>query len=282
MFLQCLTLNRGWKWEAILDFSRETPSSYELLSRPADPEPVEIINAESMSPILMICEHAGRAIPQKLDTLGLTDDQLALHIAYDIGTEKVARKLAARFGCTLIMQRYSRLVLDCNRPPDTEESIPLVSDHISIPGNQDLTRRDHDARTREIFEPFAAACKKHVAKPHLRYTYSIHSFTPSMNGLPRPWDVGFLYRRPQSLGRDLLELAGRLWPTMTLGDNEPYQVADETDWFIPACAEPRQIPHSLIEIRNDHLITDAGCEQWSDRFYELFSHFMETNDATVS
>lgn len=265
-----------------MDLSRETPSSYELLSRQADPEPVEIINAESTSPILLVCEHAGRAIPQKLDTLGLADDQLSMHIAYDIGTEKVARKLAARFGCTLIVQRYSRLVLDCNRPPDTVESVPVVSDHISIPGNQNLTRRDLDARTREIFDPFAVACRTHMAKQHLRYSYSIHSFTPSMNGLDRPWDLGFLYRHPKSLGDDLYRLASRLWPSMTLGNNEPYQIADETDWFIPVCAEPRQIPHSLLEIRNDHLLTDEGCEQWSGQVYDLFSQFMEINDATVS
>lgn len=265
-----------------MSLSRELASSDELLSPETDSGPVEIVNPDSTSPILLVCEHAGRAIPEKLGSLGLTDEQLAMHIAYDIGSEDVARKLAERFGCTLVLQRYSRLVIDCNRPPDTAQSVPPVSDGVEIPGNRDQTRFQHDARTREIFEPFAAACEAQIARQHLRYTFSIHSFTPSMNGKPRPWDIGFLYRHPKSRGGDLARLATRLWPTLVIGDNEPYRIEDETDWYIPVCAEKRQIPHSLIEVRNDHLLTDGGCQQWADRLYDLFSQFMEFNDATVS
>lgn len=266
----------------ILSSSWELASSEELLSRQTDPDPVEIVNADSTSPILLICEHAGREIPQKLGSLGLTDEQLAMHIAYDIGTENVARNLAVRFGCTLVLQRYSRLVIDCNRPPDTAQSIPAISDQVEIPGNRDQTRSQNNARTREIFEPFAAACKAHIAKQNLRYTFSIHSFTPVMNGMARPWDIGFLYRHPKSRGNDLVQLATRLWPSLVIGDNEPYRIEDATDWYIPVCAEKRQIPHSLIEVRNDHLLTDDGCQQWSGRIYDLFSQFMETDDATLS
>jgi len=282
MFLQCLIVNPRWKWEVILSLSRELASSDELLSPETDSGPVEIVNEGSTSPILLVCEHAGRAIPEKLGSLGLTDEQLAMHIAYDIGSEKVARKLAERFGCTLVLQRYSRLVIDCNRPPDTAQSVPPVSDGVEIPGNRDRTRFQHDARTREIFEPFAAACEAQIARQDLRYTFSIHSFTPSMNGQPRPWDIGFLYRHPKSRGSDLARLAARLWPSLVIGDNEPYRIEDETDWYIPVCAEKRQIPHSLIEVRNDHLLTHEGCQQWAGRLHDLFSQFMEFNDATVS
>ncbi len=275
-------LEPGVKWEAIVDLSQLVPSSHELLRRPADLDPVEIVNADSTSPILLICEHAGRAIPQKLGSLGLTDEQLAMHIACDIGTEKVARKLAARFGCTLIVQHYSRLVIDCNRPPHTAQSVPAISDRVEIPGNQNQTRSQNDARTREIFEPFAAACEAQIAKQNLHYTFSIHSFTPFMDGMSRPWDIGFLYRHPISRGSDLVQLATRLWPSLVIGDNEPYRIEDATDWYIPVCAEPRQIPHSLIEIRNDHLLTDDGCQQWSGRIYDLFSQFMEIDDATLT
>lgn len=258
------------------------PLSCELLSRPADPEPVEIVNAGSMSPVLLVCEHAGRKIPEKLGSLGLTDEQLAMHIAFDIGSENLARRLAARFGCTLILQRYSRLVFDCNRPPNTAQSVPAVSDHVRVPGNSDQASSDVSARTREIFDPFAAACKAEIARQGVRYTYSIHSFTPFMNGVSRPWDVGFLHRHPKSCGSDLVQLATRLWPSMVIGDNEPYAIEDETDWYIPVCAETRQIPHSLIEVRNDHLLTDDGCQQWSGRIHDLLSQFMEINNATVS
>ncbi|SDU13874.1 N-formylglutamate amidohydrolase [Stappia sp. ES.058] len=262
--------------------SWELASSEELLSRRADPEPVEIVNADSTSPILLICEHAGRKIPQKLGSLGLTDEQLAQHIAYDIGTENLARNLAARFGCTLILQRYSRLVIDCNRPPGTAQSIPAISDQVEIPGNQHQTHLQNNARIREIFEPFATASEAQIARQNLRFTCSIHSFTPFMNGMARPWDIGFLYRQPMSRGNDLVQLATRLWPSLVIGDNEPYRIEDATDWYIPVCAEKRQIAHSLIEVRNDHLLTDDDCQQWSARIYDLLSQFMEADNATLS
>ncbi|MDP2121672.1 MAG: N-formylglutamate amidohydrolase [Hoeflea sp.] len=266
--------------ETELNSSLATPTPEALLNRRVDPEPVEIVNATSTSPLLLVCEHAGREIPENLGTLGLTDEQLALHIAYDIGTERLSRELAQAFGCTLILQRYSRLVFDCNRPPETAQSIPLISDKIRIPGNHDQSISARTARRSEIFEPFAAACNAHIARQSVRFTYSIHSFTPCLNDFARPWDIGFLYRHPKSRGEDLLRLATRLWPEMTIGDNEPYRIEDESDWYIPVCAERRQIPHSLIEVRNDLLLTDDGCQEWSGRLHDLLSHFMDINDAT--
>jgi predicted N-formylglutamate amidohydrolase len=150
--------------ELELHSSLTSSTSEALLNRQVDPEPVEIVNAASTSPMLLICEHAGQAIPQKLGTLGLTDAQRALHIAYDIGSEKLARDLALRFDCTLILQRYSRLVFDCNRPPHYAQSIPTVSDKVEIPGNRNQTSSDRTARITEIFEPFAAACQEQIAR----------------------------------------------------------------------------------------------------------------------
>jgi predicted N-formylglutamate amidohydrolase len=268
--------------ELELHSSLTSSTSEALLNRQVDPEPVEIVNAASTSPMLLICEHAGQAIPQKLGTLGLTDAQRALHIAYDIGSEKLARDLASRFDCTLILQRYSRLVFDCNRPPHYAQSIPTVSDKVEIPGNRNQTSSDRTARITEIFEPFAAACQEQIARSSVRYTYSIHSFTPSLNGVSRPWEIGFLYRNQISRGADLLRLAAQLWPNTTIGDNEPYRIDDETDWYIPVCAEKREIPHSLIEVRNDLLLTDDGCREWGGRLHDLLSQFMENNDATRS
>ena len=46
---------------------------------------------------------------------------LARHIAWDIGIAGVGRQLADRLDACLIMQPYSRLVIDCNRPPGSAE-----------------------------------------------------------------------------------------------------------------------------------------------------------------
>lgn len=240
---------------------------------------MELVNAESDSPLLLVCEHAGRAIPQGLATLGLADEMLALHIAYDLGAEELARQLAGRFGCRLIVQRYSRLVIDCNRPPGSAQSIPAVSDGIAIPGNTALASADRKRREAEIFAPYKEACLKEIARTRIRYAFSIHSFTPVMQGIARPWDIGFLYRDHTSRGERLVSAARRLWPETIIGDKQPYGIDDGTDWFIPVCAEKRRIPHCLIEVRNDHLQTGGGCTQWADRLHGLLAHFMEEADA---
>jgi len=249
-----------------------------LLVAGVDPDPVEIVNPDAASGLLLVCEHAGRAIPGALGDLGLPRAEMERHIAYDIGAEKVARHLAQTFDCTLILQRYSRLVIDCNRPPGTAQSIPEVSDGTKVPANEGLSPAAAEARVAVIFEPYASACRIRMADPDLRFAYSVHSFTPHLDGVDRPWDIGFLHRATASHGAALTDRAARLWPEMDVGDNQPYQIETGTDWFVPACAEPRGIPHALIELRNDHLLTDAGCADWAVRLHRLLSEFMETFD----
>ena len=256
------------------------PITENLLIAGTDPDPVEWVNRGSSSPFLLVCEHGGRAIPQKLGNLGLPQSKLNLHIAYDIGAEKVAKGLAEKLGSSLIVQRYSRLVIDCNRPPGTPESIPEASDSIEIPANKALSTGNRDQREQAIFAPYASRCKTEIACASINFAYSIHSFEPTLHGQYRPWDIGFLYRHQSSCGEDLAALFIELWPELLIGLNEPYRIEDLTDWFIPVCAEDRGIPHCLIEIRNDLLGTEQGCQLWVDRLYQLFTTFKEQIDAT--
>jgi len=251
-------------------------NSTSLLQAEHDPFPVIVVNENAQSPLLLVCEHAGQRIPQSLGTMGLSAQQRAMHIAYDIGAEKVARALAVRLDCRLVLQRYSRLTIDCNRQPGLPSSIPEISDSIVIPANQNLTPAQKKHREVEIFRPFAERCQAEMARPEIRMTFSIHSFTRQMaNGVPRPWDISFLYRSAHSQGARIADLCQRQNPDLNVGRNQPYFIDEKTDWFVPVCAEPRQIPHALIEIRNDHIRTDAACESWADRLHRLFSTLLE-------
>lgn len=252
-----------------------------LLTSDNDPYPVTVINEGSTSPLLLVCEHAGRHIPKSLNNLGLNERERAMHIAYDIGAEQVARGIAKRFGCRLVLQEYSRLTIDCNRRFGEPSSIPEVSDSILIPGNKNLDQAEIEQRHNEIFRPFAERCLAEIARPEISITFSIHSFTKQMSdGNTRPWDISFLYRDKHSQGDRISELCKTLWPDLVVGQNEPYFIDEKTDWFIPVCAESRQIPHSLIEIRNDHIRTPQACLEWADRLSKLISRFMEQHHAT--
>lgn len=236
-----------------------------LLDPARDPGAVDVTAPAVRPQLLLVCEHAGRLIPARLEGLGLTEAERARHIAWDIGAESVARGLARRLGARLVVQRYSRLVIDCNRPPLGIQSIPEVSDGTRVPGNRGLGEADKAARVSEIFEPYAAALAEEAAAPGLAAMVSIHSFTPVMNGMERPWDIGFCYRSAESRGAGLAAAFRAAHPDLNVADNEPYQIDDETDWFVPRCAEPSGLPHCLIEIRNDRIATEAGAALWADR-----------------
>jgi predicted N-formylglutamate amidohydrolase len=56
---------------------------------------------------------------------------------------------------------------------------------------------------------------------------------------------------------------------LTIGDNEPYFVSDATDYTIPVHGERRNIPHALIEIRQDLLTDEKGQREWARRLARI-------------
>ncbi|MYE06292.1 MAG: N-formylglutamate amidohydrolase [Chloroflexi bacterium] len=227
-----------------------------------DPDPVEVAHADSASPVFLLCEHAGRDIPEALGDLGIAKTILDSHRGWDIGAEALARKLAERLGAPLVIQRYSRLVIDCNRPPDSPLSVPLESDHAPVPGNQAASAAERSARVEEIFAPMNAAVGKLIEGRHA--AFSVHSFMPKLDGVARPWQAGFLSRTDLATARALCGHVAVARPDLTLAVNKPYRIEAKSDWFIPAHAEPRGLTHSLIEVRNDQLGEEAGIALWAD------------------
>ncbi len=247
----------------------------EGLLGPGDPAPVEIVNASSRHPVLLVCEHAGQAIPKQLGDLGLQAGEIDRHIGWDIGAEGVARRMAALLGCACVIQRYSRLVIDCNRPPHAADAMPGISDGTEIPGNRNLASVDRTARVDAIFKPYDAALAGCLARQPRRAAFSIHSFTPRMGGKPRPWDVGLLFRKDEQTSASLARMLGAADPDLVIGINEPYRIDDLSDWFVPVHCEPRGLAHSLIEIRNDRINTAAGQDRWAAMLAALIDRWLQ-------
>src|SRR5258708_15001455 len=132
----------------------DTGGDTSLLLGSTDVRSVWEDNAAGGSPFLLTCDHYGRLTPQSLGDLGLPASELTRHIAWDIGIAGVAESLSRQLGAHLIAQRYSRLVIDCNRPPDALSSIPLISEATTIPGNEGLAREAAEARRAQIFDPY--------------------------------------------------------------------------------------------------------------------------------
>ena len=224
------------------------------------------------SEFLLVCDHASRLVPHSLGSLGLDDTQLASHIAWDIGAAGVAKRLSTALDATLLLQSYSRLVIDCNRPPGSANSIPTRGEYVGIAANEGLTTAAKAARLTEIFAPYHAAISTVLDQRRLAGTrtllVSMHSFTPIYLGQTRPWKMGLMYRHDQRLGRALLELL-RQDDSLQAGENQPYAISDDTDYTIPVHGEARRLPHVGIEIRQD-LITDLlGQQEWANRLAQL-------------
>jgi predicted N-formylglutamate amidohydrolase len=244
----------------------------ETLLAPDEPNPVTLLNDTGKSIFFLACDHAGRRTPRRLGTLGLPEEERARHIGWDIGIAGVGHALSDHLDAALILQNYSRLVIDCNRDPGVPSSIPEISETTEIPGNRNLTAGDRQARVDEIFRPYhdaiAAALDGREAAARKTVLVALHSFTPVFRGVSRPMHAAVLYNRHPALA---MALHARLLAEgdLVVGDNEPYAVSDLTDYTVPVHGERRGLLHVEIEIRQDLITEEAGQLAWAKRLARL-------------
>jgi predicted N-formylglutamate amidohydrolase len=234
--------------------------------------PAVLVNGGGRSRYVLICEHASNLVPKALGTLGLPETELERHIAWDLGAEKVARRLSRLADAPLVLQRYSRLAYDCNRPPDSADAMPEISETTAVPGNRNLSPDDRLARIREIYRPFHAAVAdlldRRAAGGMRSMVVSIHSFTPVYKGERRTVELGLLHDRDSGLSETLIGS----FPDVDARFNEPYGPKDGVLHTLNLHAAPRGLAHAMIEIRNDFLSDERGQAEWADRLSASFAH----------
>lgn len=265
-------MRRGFPFEPM------TAPDFKLLEAD-DPPPVTVVRPDGGSPFLLVCDHAGNRIPRKLGTLGVSQADRRRHIAWDVGAAEMAQRVSELLDAPLVLQSYSRLVIDCNRDPKVESAMPLISETTEIPGNRDLDPREVEARIAEIFRPYhdriTAMMDARATAGRPTILVALHSFTPYYQGWgARPWHIGILYNRDDRLPRVLLELLGAE-PDLTVGDNEPYKISDQTDYTIPVHGERRGVVHVEIEVRHDGIETANGQRAWAERLVHFLRNAAE-------
>src|SRR6266478_3326370 len=237
-----------------------------------EPLPVSFESEAGRSVFFLTCDHAGRIIPRRLGGLGLPDHETERHIAWDIGVGAVARQLSRLLDAAVVLQTYSRLVIDCNRDPEVPSSIPEISETTAIPGNRGLGEAARAARVETIFRPYhdaiAAALDRRAAAGRASVLVALHSFTPVFKGVARRWHAAVLYNRDPRLAHSLFKLLSAE-DGLVVGDNEPYAVSDLTDYTVPVHGERRGLPHVEIEIRQDEITDLAGQTAWAERLARL-------------
>ncbi len=250
------------------DMKLQYPVLSDLLIAADEPAPTVGERAEGVSPMLLIADHAGNLVPRSLQRLGLPQAELDRHMGMDIGILGVSHRLSELLDATLIHQRYSRLVIGCNRYPQYESAFAAMSDQTCVPGNAGLTVADAARRSTEIFMPYHAAIARELdqRQDSKRPTalIAIHSFTPHHKVLSaaRAWPIAILFNRDTITAHRLIN-ALRDEAGLNVGVSEPYKVVDESEYSKLVHGEQRDIPVVEIEIRQDPITTVADQQKWA-------------------
>ena len=243
-----------------------------MLLEADEPPPCEVLRGDSLTPQLVICDHASARIPRSLGRLGLSPEHLLKHIALDVGAADLAKALSARFNATAVFCNYSRLVVDCNRAISDESAFLDLSDGIPVPGNMDLSEEQKAARQAAVFDPYHEAIQRELDRlcgvVEAPVLIAVHSFAPEMEGQNRRWDCGVLWDLDPRIARPLVD-GLRADGDLLVGDNEPYSGRHKEDYSIDHHAEERRFPYAAVEVRQDLLDTPAAVERMADRLYHV-------------
>lgn len=230
--------------------------------------PFEIIEGDRSCGLVLLADHAGRELPVEYGDLGLPASEFERHIAYDIGVEALTRSLAAALEVPAVMAHFSRLLIDANRGEDDPTLIRQLYDGTVIPANYPMREEERQRRLTRFWRPYHDALGEMIASVAQNtgaapFLVSIHSFTPQMQGRPRPWHVGLLWDKDDRAVRPLIEMLAAD-PELVVGDNEPYDGALRGDTMFRH-AIIRGYAHVLIEVRQDLIATPQGIARWTQK-----------------
>lgn len=219
--------------------------------------PALIENPAAPGRVIVVCEHASNEFAAPFGTLGLTAAQRRAHIAWDPGALGLARALAVALDAPLVTAPLSRLIYDCNRPPDAAGAMAARSEVHEIPGNRALSPADRLARVNAVYRPFhdslRALIVQRLTNGPTPVLVTIHSFTPVYHGEPRAVEFGVIHDADPALALAVVN-AARTLPMVTRL-NEPYCAADDVTHTLRLQATPYGLANVMLELRNDLIAT---------------------------
>ncbi|WP_299753767.1 N-formylglutamate amidohydrolase [uncultured Boseongicola sp.] len=227
------------------------------LDRPLNETIVDVRNAQALSSVVVVCEHASAYIPGEFENLGLADEMLYSHVAWDPGAMALAEGMAERLDAILIAAKTSRLVYDCNRPPHAPDAMPARSEIVDVPGNISLSAAQKAERVKKYYEPFYSTVAETMAGIADPILVTVHSFTPIFHGNVRDVEIGILHDSDSRLADALLSTSSANTPR-TVRRNEPYGPTDGVTHTLKEHALPSGHLNVMLEVRNDLIATEVA------------------------
>jgi predicted N-formylglutamate amidohydrolase len=225
---------------------------------------------------LVTCDHASNRVPDWVNggDLGIPAEEMARHIAWDVGAAGVATELGRLLDSPVILSDFSRLVIDPNRGEDDPTLVMQLYDGTIIPANRTVGSAEIERRLDQLYRPYHAAYARLAALRPDRVIVAMHSFTPCLRGrAPRPWHVGVLYSHLDERFSKLLIARLQAETDLCIGDNEPYS------GHLPGDAIDRHAlrlgrMNALIEVRNDLIATPAAQAHWAGRLGPILTEVL--------
>jgi predicted N-formylglutamate amidohydrolase len=227
------------------------------------------------APLVLTCEHASAAVPLEYAGLGLNRAQLDDHIGWDLGAAAVTEELSRLLSAPAVLSAVSRLLVDCNRDLTDHDLIPAASHGVVVPGNASIDTAERDARLSRFYAPYHAAIDAALDDQPRALLLSVHSFTPSLNGRERPFDVGVLFDDFTDLAQGLARELRRTGFTVRM--NEPYSGLEGLIFSARSHGRRHGRRYLEIEINNRLLGSDAAAGAISRRVADAVSRLADSH-----
>jgi len=238
-------------------------------------EAVELWAPESVSsPFVLTCEHASERLPAGWTWQAVDARLHGTHWAFDLGAAEATLALAERLGAPAVLARFTRLLIDANRPLDSDTLLRPMADGVPIALGAHVTEDDKRRRIDGYYAPFHAAVDSALAASRTaQIVLSMHSFTPLYEGQPRSVEVGVLFDEDPELGEELFRALddGRY----DLRRNEPWSGYGGLMYSPQSHARRFGLRAVELELRQD-LATQAA---WRDELVERVATALEATTA---
>lgn len=206
--------------------------------------------------VMITAEHASNELPKPYQWS--TQDQNTVadaHWAYDPGTAECARELAQELGAVAVLGRWSRLLVDLNRPLASDTLMRTTADMGQpIQLNADLPQADRDWRLQRYYLPFHLELGRAARVVDPLLLLSIHSFSPVYDGEVRDFEIGVLASTEETLARQLVYALQRCGYDTRL--NEPWSGKEGFMYSadsVKVSGPPGRRQAVMLEFRNDLL-----------------------------